>query len=85
MPQEAQLSSEPKPIDRAPLCPDEKSHRMRQHPSMSVSDLAAESVHKPLPLNAILQQDIESSFARSRRASQIHPQTTVCERRQAIH
>jgi hypothetical protein len=33
-----------------------------------------------LPFNAILQQDIESRFARNRRARQIHSQTFVCER-----
>ena len=35
-----------------------------------------------LPFNAILQQDIESKFARNCRARQIHSQTVVCERRQ---
>ena len=32
-----------------------------------------------LPFNAILQQDIESRFARNCRARQIHSQTVVCE------
>ena len=34
-----------------------------------------------MPFNAILQQDIESKFARNCRARQIHSQTVVCERR----
>ena len=33
-----------------------------------------------MPFNAILQQDIESKFARNCRARQIHSQTVVCER-----